>query len=178
MFNEKTRTILLGMAFLLFLGVSYFENKIFFDVLNVLFQKPFLAVFMIFIHNIIVISLILLGMSFYANLVVLNFFKKGRYSHSVLEHPRIFAIIFTLIILVLSILRGISLFFGVISFEVLPQVLFVSASLAIIEGYGIFLTIKKTLSRSLSMKGLIHIYGVFLIAAVIEVVFINFLATA
>jgi hypothetical protein len=66
----------------------------------------------------------------------------------------------------------------VISFEVLPQVLFVSAPLAIIEGYGIFLTIKKTLSRSLSMKGLIHIYGVFLIAAVIEVAFINFLATA
>jgi hypothetical protein len=117
-------------------------------------------------------------MSFYVDLVVLNFFKKERYSHIVLEHPRIFAIIFTIIILVLSILRGISLFFGGISFEVLPQVLFVSAPLGIIEGYGIFLTIKKTLSRTLSMRGLVHIYSVFLVAAFIEVAFIKFIATA
>ena len=47
--------------------------------------------------------------------------------------------------------------------------------MGIVEGYGIYLTIKKTLSRSMSTKDLIYIYGIFLIAAMIEVGFINLL---
>jgi len=179
--DERKRTLLLGFAFLLLLLISSFENTVFFhmssDVLKNLddVQNQLLAVGVLFLHNIIVISLILLGMAFYVNLVVLNFFKREKYAHIVLEHPRTFAIVFTLVIILLSILRGSTILYGGISVEVLPLILLVSAPIGIIEGYGIYLTIKKTLSRTMSMKDLAYIYGIFLIAAIMEVGFINLL---
>jgi hypothetical protein len=129
---------------------------------------------MLFVHNVLVVSLIILGMTFYVNLVILNFFKREKYAHIVLEHPRTFALVFAVVVIFLSILRGSSLFGG-LSIEELPLILLISAPMGIVEGYGIYLTIKKTLSRSMSTKDLIYIYGIFLIAAIIEVGFINLL---
>ena len=174
MIDERTRTVVLGLAFLIFLTLSYIENNFFFQMLKDVLQNPLLAVTMLFIHNVLVISLILLGMTFYVNLVISNFFKREKYAHIVLEHPRTFALVFTLLIVFLSILRGSNLLGGV-SVEALPFILMISAPIGIIEGYGIYLTIKKTLSRTMSMKDLAYIYGVFLIAAIIEVGFINLL---
>ena len=127
---------------------------------------------MLFIHNILVASLILLGLTFYVNLVVLGFFKREKQPDIVLNHPRIFALVFTGIVVFLSILRGSSLLGGV-EVEALLQILLISAPMGIVEGYGIYLTIKKTLSRTMSMKDLVYIYGIFFIAAVLEVAFIN-----
>ena len=78
----------MGLAFLIFLLLSSYENTVFFTVLakNIL-QNNLLAVGMIFLHNVLVISMILLGMSFYVSLVVSGFFKREKYSHIVLE-PR------------------------------------------------------------------------------------------
>jgi len=166
--------MLLGLAFLILLALSSVENTIFFHILNDILQNQFLAVGMLFIHNILVISLILLGMTFYVNLV-LNFFKRGKYEYAVLEHPRTFALVFTVMILFLSILRGCSLIYGGISLEALPLILLISAPIGIVEGYGVYLTIKKTLSRAMSMKDLVSIYGIFLVAAIMEVGFINLL---
>ena len=174
MIDERTRTVVLGLAFLIFLTLSYIENNFFFQMLKDVLQNPLLAVTMLFIHNVLVISLILLGMTFYVNLVISNFFKREKYAHIVLEHSGTFALVFTLMIVFLSILRGSSLLGGV-SVEALPFILLISAPIGIIEGYGIYLTIKKTLSRTMSMKDLAYIYGVFLIAAIIEVGFINLL---
>ena len=174
MIDERTRTVVLGLAFLIFLTLSYIENNFFFQMLKDVLQNPLLAVTMLFIHNVLVISLILLGMTFYVNLVISNFFKREKYAHIVLEHPRTFALVFTVMILFLSILREGSLFGGV-SVEALPLILLISAPMGIVEGYGMYLTIKKTLSRTMSMKDLAYIYGVFLIAAIIEVGFINLL---
>jgi len=77
-------------------------------------------------------------------------------------------------ILFLSILRGSSLLGG-ISIEDLPLILLISTPIGIVEGYGIYLTIEKTLSRAMSTKYLVYIYGIFLIAAIMEVGFIHFL---
>ncbi|MCW4053772.1 MAG: hypothetical protein NWE84_02475 [Candidatus Bathyarchaeota archaeon] len=62
-----------------------------------------------------------------------------------------------------------------ITFETLPLILLISAPVGIVEGYGIYLTIKKTLGRTMSMRGLSYIYGVFFVASVMEVGFINLL---
>jgi hypothetical protein len=175
MLKEKYRAVLLGLAFLILLMLSYIANTAFFNTLSILFQNQLLFFSMIFINNVIVVSLILLGMTFYVDLVVLGFFKREKYAHVVLEHPRIFAIVFALTVLFLSILRGTNLFLGKIIVEALPIIFLVSAPIGIIEGYGIYLTIKKTLSRTMTMKDLICIYGIFLIAALIEVGFINIL---
>jgi hypothetical protein len=129
---------------------------------------------MLFVHNVLVVSLIILGMTFYVNLVVLNFFKKEKYADIVLEHPRTFALVFAVVVIFLSILRGSSLFGG-LTIEELPLILLISAPMGIVEGYGIYLTIKKTLGRTMSTKDLVYIYGIFLIAAIIEVGFINLL---
>ena len=179
--DARKQTVLLGLAFLLLLLVSSVENTVFFRISsNVLknlssVQNQLLAVGILFLHNIIVISLILLGMTFYVNLVVLDFFKREKYSHIVLEHSRTFALVFTLMIIFLSILRGSTIIYGEISVEALPLILLISAPIGIVEGYGIYLTIKKTLSQTMSMKDLAYIYGIFLIAAVMEVGFINLL---
>lgn len=173
--------MLLGLAFLVFLALSYVVNVTFFSILGDVFSSRILAldiffmqVGMLFIHNVLVVSLILLGMTFYVNLVVLDFFNREKYADIVLEHSRTFALVFTIMILFLSILRGSSLLGG-ISIEDLPLILLISAPIGIVEGYGIYLTIEKTLSRAMSTKYLAYIYGIFLIAAIMEVAFIHLL---
>ncbi|NIO36508.1 hypothetical protein GTO27_02270 [Candidatus Bathyarchaeota archaeon] len=167
--------MLLGLAFLILLILSYFENVIFFQTLNTLFLNQLLAFFMFFVHNITVISLILLGMTFYVELVVQGFFQGQKHERVILEHPRTFAIVFTILIVFLSILRGSTLIFGEIMVDELPKILLTSVPIGIVEGYSIYLTIKKTLSRTISLKALAYIYGIFFIAAVVEVGFINLL---
>ena len=175
MLGKRRRVVLLGIAFLALLILSYFENVLFFQSLNTLFQNQFLGLLMIFIHNITVISLILLGMTFYVNLVIQGFFKGQKHEDIVLKNPRIFAVVFTAMIVILSILRGSTLIFGEIVVEAIPEIVLASVPMGILEGYGIYLTIKKTLSRTLSLKGLVYIYGIFFIAALVELCFINLL---
>jgi hypothetical protein len=172
---KKKNTVLLGLAFIVFLALSYAENLFFFGVLGDVLQNQVLAVAMLFMHNVLVVSLILLGMTFYVNLVVLNFFKREKYADVIITHPRTFALIFTGIIVFLSILRGATLIYGGINLEALPIILLVSTPIGIVEGYGIYLTIKKTLSRTMSMKALAYIYGLFFVASIMEVGFINLL---
>lgn len=172
--NAKQTTVLQGVAFLVFLAFSYVENMVFFTILGDVLANQFLAVAMLFMHNVLVVSLILLGMTFYVN-VVLSFFKKDKFELAVLEHPKTFALIFTIMIVLLSILRGSNLIYGGITVEVLPLILLVSAPIGIVEGYGIYLTIRKTLSQAMGMKDLAYIYGIFLVAAFMEVIFINVL---
>ena len=175
--DAKKNTALLGLAFVIFLGLSYAENRFFFSILGDVLQNQILAVVMLFTHNVLVVSLILLGMTFYVNLVVLNFFKREKYADVIITHPQTFALIFTCIIVFLSILRGATLIYGGINLEVLPLILLFSAPIGIIEGYGIYLTIKKTLSRTMSTKVLAYIYGLFFVASIMEVGFINLLIT-
>jgi hypothetical protein len=173
----KKRTVLLGIAFLILLIISSVENTVFFGVLTpeLFLNNQFLAIIVLFMHNIIVISLILLGMTFYVSLVVSEFFKREKYAHIVLEHPRLFAAVFTIMIIFLSLLRGSSLIYGGVTLEVLPLILLVSVPIGVVEGYAIYVTINKTLSQTLSLKILTSIYGIFFLAAIMEVAFINLL---
>ena len=173
--DAKKNTALLGVAFIVLLALSYAENLFFFGILTDVLQNQYLAVAMLFLHNILVVSLILLGMTFYVNLVVLNFFKREKHPDVVLTHPRSFALIFACMVVFLSILRGATLINGGVNLETLPLILLISAPVGIIEGFSVFLTIKKTLNRTISMKGLVYIYGVFFVASLMEVGFINLL---
>jgi hypothetical protein len=173
--DARKSTALLGLAFVAFLALSYAENLFFFGVLSEVLHNQLLAVAMLFAHNVLVVSLILLGMTFYVNLVVLNFFKREKYADVVITHPRSFALIFTFIVVFLSILRGATLIYGGVNVEALPLILLISAPVGIIECYGIYLTIKKTLGRTMCMKDLAYIYGVFFVASIMEVAFINVL---
>lgn len=127
---------------------------------------------MVFIHNVTAVSLILLGMTFYVSLVVQGFFRGQKYERVVLEHPRTFAIVFTILIVFLSILRGSTLVFGGTNIEELPRFVVFSAPIGLIEGYGIYLIIKKVFGRVISLGDLATTYGVFFVAAVMEVSFI------
>lgn len=176
MVYSKRNTALLGLVFVLFLVLAYIENIFFFGILGEILQNSVLAVLMLFVHNVLVVSLIVLGMSFYVRLVFLNFFKKEKYSDIVIAHPRTFAFIFACIIVFISILRGATLIVGRVDLEVLPLILLISTPIGLIEGYGIYLSIKKTLSRKLSTRSLIYIYIIFFIASILEVLFINLLA--
>ena len=174
--DAKKNAALLGLAFVVLLGFSYAENSFFFSIISDVLQNQFLSVVMLFLHNILVASLVLIGMTFYVNLVDLNFFKREKYGDVVISHPRIFAVVFACIIILLSILRGATLINGGVSLESLPLILLVSAPVGIVEGYGIYLTVKKTLSRTITSKVLSYILGIFFLASIIEVCFINLLA--
>ena len=165
---------MVGLAFAIFLVISYIENMMFFSLLGRVLQNPLIAVATLFAHNILVVSLILLAMTFYVDLVLLGFFRREKYASIVIDHPRTFASVFAVMIVFLSILRGSSLL-GELIVENLPIILLVSAPIAVVEGYGIYLVIAKTLGRAISMKNLLYIYGIFLAAAVMEVGFINIL---
>jgi hypothetical protein len=172
--NPKKKTVVLGLVFLLLLLFAYTENSSFFYSLGNVFESPPLAVLFVFVHNVLVVSLILLGMTFYVELV-LNFMPKREIEYVILDNPRIFSFIFTLMVIFISILRASTLVYGQVFLETLALVIFVSSPNAILEGYGIFHTIEKTLKRKMSMKALAAIYTLFFIAAVIEVGYIELL---
>jgi len=172
--DAKIKTALLGLAFISYLAIAYLENTLFFNELEEIFANPLLSVGMVFIHNVLVISLILLGMSFYVE-VVLNFLPKREIEHVVINHPKIFALIFTAVILLISILRTCMLVYGVVEVERLGLIILLSSPNGIIETYGIYLTIKETLNRTITVKTLTLIYGLFFIAALMEVGFVQLL---
>jgi hypothetical protein len=172
--NHKKRTIILGLVFLLLLVFAYVENSSFFDSLGDVFSNPPLAVLFVFVHNVLVVSLILLGMSFYVGLV-LNFMPQRKIEYVVLHNPRIFAFVFTLMVIFISILRASMLVYGQVFVDALALIILLSTPNAIIEGYGIFQTIEKTLKRKMTMKALAAIYTIFFVAALIEVGYVHLL---
>lgn len=172
--NSKKRTVILGLVFLLLLVFAYLENSSFFGSVGDVFSNAPLAVFFIFIHNVLVVSLILLGMSFYVELV-LNFMSKNDKDYVALHNPRLFAFVFTVMVILISILRASTLVYGKVLVQTLVLVILLSTPNAIIEGYGIFQTIEKTLKRNMTTKALVGIYLLFLIAAIIEVGYVYLL---
>jgi len=174
MSEGKKRTVLLGLIFLFFLTLAYVENTSFFVYIRDSFTNPPLAVLLVFIHNLLAISLIILGMAFYVE-VVLTFMPKRKIEYVVLQNPTVFAVVFTAMILTLSILRASTLMRGEVEVGMLALIILVSLPNAIVEGYGIFQAIRKTLSRTLTTRNLAVIYFVFFVAAVIEVGFVQLL---
>ncbi len=172
--DPKKRTVVLGLVFVLLLVVAYAENGSFFGTVGDVFFNPPLAVFFIFVHNVLVVSLILLGMTFYVELV-LNFMPNRKEEYVIINNPRIFAFVFTLIVLFLSILRASMLVYGQVMVDTLFFVVLLSTPNAAIEGYGIYKTIEKTLNRKMATKALVAIYLIFFVAALIEVGFVYLL---
>jgi len=173
--DEAKRTVVLGLVFLLCLVLAYVENRSFFNYLGDVFLNPPLAVLVVFIHNVLVVSLILLGMTFYVG-VVLTFMPKRKIEYVVLEHPRVFAFAYTVMILLISVFRTSMLIHGQVFIETLPLVILLTVPNGIIEGYGIFQTIEKTLERKMTLKDLAVIYAIFFVAAVIEVGYVQLLS--
>jgi len=171
---SKKRTVILGLVFLFFLVLAYVENTSFFVYIKNSFSNPPLAVVFVFIHNVLAISLIILGMAFYVE-VVLTFMPKRKIEYVVLQNPTVFAVVFTVMILVISIFRASTLMRGGVEIGSLALIILVSLPNALVEGYGIFQAIKNTLSKRLTTRSLALIYFVFFIAAVIEVGFVQLL---
>ena len=172
--DQKKRTVILGLVFLGLLAFAYVENTSFFGSIGNVFLNPPLAVLFVFIHNVLVVSLILLGMTFYVGLV-LNFFPQRKIEYVVLHNPRVFAFVFTLMIIFISILRASMLVYGQVVLNTLVFVILLSTPNAIIEGYGIFKTIEKTLERKMTLKALVVIYSIFFVAAVMEIGYVYLL---
>jgi len=166
---------MLGVVFLLFLLLAYAENTSFFVYIQDSFTNaPPLAVALLFIHNVLAISLIILAMSFYVEMVY-AFMPKRKIEYVILDNPQVFAFVFTAVILLMSILRASTLVRGQIEVSTLAIVVLLSLPNGLVEGYGIFQAIKKTLKKVLSIKDLAIIYLIFLVAAAIEVGFVQVL---
>lgn len=172
--NQKKKTVVLGLVFVLLLFFAYTENSSFFGAVGDVFANPLVAILFVFIHNVLVVSLILLGMTFYVKLVI-NFMAEREEEHVIINNPRIFAFIFTLIVIFISILRASTLVYGQVFLDTLFFAILLSTPNAILEGYGIFQTIKRTLSQKMTNKALVAIYLLFFIAAVIEVAYVYLL---
>jgi hypothetical protein len=80
-------------------------------------------------------------------------------------------------IIFISILRASMLVYGQVVVDTLLFVVLLSTPNAIIEGYGIFKTIEKTLKQKMTTKSLVWIYLIFFVAALIEVGFVYMLST-
>jgi len=168
----KKRTVILGLVFLFFLAFSYIENTSFFVYIRDSFANPPIAVPLVFIHNVLAISLIILAMAFYVE-IVLTFMPKRKIEYVVLQNPEIFAVVFTVMIILISILRASTLVRGQVDVTTLALVILLSLPNGLVEGYGIFQAIKKTLKKTLQTRDLAIIYSIFFIAAVVEVGFVQ-----
>jgi len=168
----KKRTVILGLVFLFFLALSYIENASFFVYIRDSFANPPIAVPLVFIHNVLAISLIILAMAFYVE-IVLTFMPKRKIEYVVLQNPEIFAVVFTVMIILISILRASTLVRGQVDVTTLALVILLSLPNGLVEGYGIFQAIKKTLKKTLQTRDLAIIYSIFFIAAVVEVGFVQ-----
>ena len=67
------------------------------------------------------------------------------------------------------------LVYGQVVVNTLALVILLSTPNAIIEGYGIFRTIEKTLKRKMTLKDLAVVCSIFFMAAVIEVGYVQLL---
>jgi len=172
MSGGKKRTVLLGLVFLFFLLLAYVENVSFFGYIRDSFTNPPLGVTLLFIHNVLAVSLIILGMAFYVE-VVLTFMPKRKIEYVVVQNPGIFAAVFAVMILLISILRASTLIQGQVEVSTLAMVILLSLPAGLVEGYGIFRAIKKTLQKSLRTKDLAIIYAIFFVAAAVEVGFVQ-----
>ena len=172
MSSGKKRTVLLGLVFLFFLVFAYVENTSFFTYVKDSFTNLPLGVSLVFIHNVLAVSLIILGMAFYVE-VVLAFMPKRKIEYVVLENPEVFAVVFAVMILLISILRASTLVRGQVEIVTLAMVVLLSLPAGLVEGYGIYQAIKKTLKKSLQIRDLAMIYAIFFVAAVIEVGFVQ-----
>jgi len=172
MSERKKRTAILGLVFLFFLVLAYVENTSFFVYIRDSFINPPVAVVLVFIHNVLAISLIILAMSFYVE-IVLTFMPKRKIEYVVLQNPEVFAVVFTVMIILISILRASTLVRGQVDVNTLTLVILLSLPNGLVEGYGIFQAIKKTLKKNLTMRGLAVIYSIFFVAAVVEVGFVQ-----
>ncbi len=172
--NATRRTVVLGLVFLFLLALSYIENVSFFNYIQDVFMNFPLAMSLVFIHNLLAVSLIILGMAFYVEFV-LAFLPEKEIERVVLHHPRIFALVFTIVILSMSILRASTLFQGQVAVNTLAFVVLFSLPNGILEGYGIFRSIEKTLGRKLVLKDLVIVYSIFFFAAIFEVGFVHIL---
>lgn len=171
--TEKSKAVLLGLLFLACLILAYFENTLFFNSLGDVFATFWTAVSIVFLHNVFAVSLIMLGMTFYVKFV-LTFLPQRRFEYVVLQHPRLFASMFTLVILVVSILRTNTLLRTQFLQNLLLIVL-LSLPQGVLEACAIFLSIEKILKRNLARKNVITVYSIFLLAAVLEVSLIHLL---
>jgi len=169
--SPKRRTIILGGLFIFFLVLAgLIENIVLLGYVKHIFVNPPLAVTIVFLHNVIAVSLIIIGMSFYVELV-LTFLPKRNIEYAVLHHPRSFAILFTAMILMVSILRIDALLHGQIIMDLVSMIMLVSLPHGMVEGYGIYQFIHKTLTNTLTNRTLATIYLTFFYAAILEVGF-------
>jgi len=168
----KKRTLMLGLVFLFFLALSYIENTSFFVYIRDSFTNPPVAIPLVFIHNVLAISLIILAMAFYVE-IVLTFMPKRKIEYVIVDNPEVFAVVFTVMIILISVLRASSLVRGQVDVNTLALVILLSLPNGLVEGYGIFQAIKKTLKKTLAMRDLAVIYVIFFIAAVVEVGFVQ-----
>jgi hypothetical protein len=168
--HKKIETILLGFIFLIFLLLGYIENSIIFRYASKIILNETLGFLVLFLHNVIVVSMIIIGMSFYVRVV--DFLPRRKFEYMVLEHPKFFALFFTMIFFSLSIIRTTN----ILRVSLKDMLLFIIFSLphGILEFYSIFLAIKITLEKNLSINKLIIIYFILLISAILELFLIHY----
>lgn len=169
--NEKIETSLLGIVFLLFLLLGYIENSIIFKLASqIIISNEVLGSLILFLHNVIVVSIIIIGMSFYIKVV--NFLPRRKFEYMVLEHPNFFSLFFAIIFFSLSIIRTIN----ILKVNLVDIFLFIVFSLphGILEFYSIYLAIRFTLEKKFSINKLIFIYSILLISAILETFLIHY----
>ena len=76
--GSRKKAIILGAAFLLFLAFAYGVNVTFYSSLKDIFANPIVAVVMVFVHNVLAVSLIIVGMTFYVEYVVSALAKRRK----------------------------------------------------------------------------------------------------
>jgi hypothetical protein len=159
---------MLGLSFLSLLAFVNVENGVVIASARSILGDRLLAAVVIFAHNSLAASTIMVGMSFYANLVALGVFAKRRHANAVLKHLTVFSAVLAPLVVFTSVFHWMN------PAQICLEAMLKCVPVAAIESYGIYLAANTALRRSVTAKSLACVYAVFLIGAVVEMDIITF----
>lgn len=147
-------------TFIAFVFVAKFETSLMFSSIANLVPSA-LMVLLLFTHNSLVTTTVLLGMLFIKSAVDALPKRFWGYNRAIVEHQRGLAAVFTAVFIVRSWFQ-----FGGFSFELFP--ILIALPVVAIESYGIYLATFFGLHGRVSVSDLLKVYITFLIGAIVE----------
>ena len=153
--------VLLGLALAALIILVRFESgALFSSAPMVLCSGPLAAAALIFAHNSLAATVVLVGMGFYAALTDILPEKLVRRERLIRERARPFSAALAALILLNSLRAGLF----AITLNVLPLLLPIAA----LEGYGLYLAALFPLKGRITAANLVKVYAVFLVGAILE----------
>jgi hypothetical protein len=163
--EDKLRVAVLGLVFSALLSLVHFESRVFMPLADWVVHARAVMVVLIFTHNSLAATAIVVGMLFASTFVEALPVKYRRGNGVAVARPKVFSAVFA----VLLVLRSLLVWGGSLNANALLHCVPVAA----LEACGLYLATLMGLRSSVSMKNMATLYALFLAGAIMETLIIT-----